>query len=123
MPKILLVEDDPLVQMTTKIMLNKLGCEIDTFSTGNEALEKAKNSNDYILFLVDVGLPDISGVEVIKKIRENKGAEATIIAVTGYTDDKTKQECLDAGVTEVLHKPILLDGFKDLLKRYKIIED
>jgi CheY-like chemotaxis protein len=120
MLKVLLVEDDKLVQIATKAMLARLKCEVDVCSNGQEAINKLDN-NDYDIFLVDIGLPDISGVEVIRKTRDKKGSDAIIVAVTGYTDDQTSKECAIAGVTEVLYKPVMMDGFKDLFERYMLI--
>lgn len=119
MAKILMVEDDATVLAVAKYTLNKLGCETIQVENGTDALEKAKQDN-FDIYLVDVGLPDISGIEVIRTIHESKN-NAVIIAVTGYTDDETKNACLAAGAKEVLHKPVLLNGYKALLTRHNVI--
>lgn len=120
MAKALLVEDDSAAQIVTKMMLTRFGCEVDIASSGNEALDKSKCNSDYAIYFVDLGLPDMSGMELIKAIRQVKGDALPIIAVTGYTSDSKMQACLDAGATEIMHKPVIMENFKEVLVRYKL---
>jgi CheY-like chemotaxis protein len=121
MPKVLLVEDDLTIQMANKLLLSELGCQVVVADTGMLGIERVKSGEEYDIYFVDLGLPDILGYEVLSGIRQEKGEDIPVIAITGYTGDAQKEKCLEAGATEVLHKPVLVDGFKEVLKRYKVI--
>lgn len=116
-PKILFVEDNFAIQKGTKNLLNLLGCEVDIVNCGYSALEK--NILDYDLILLDMGLPDISGIEVCKKVR-SRYRYSSIPPIIAYTAcGKTiKQACHDAGIKECVVKPSSLGGLASLLKRH-----
>lgn len=111
MIKILLVEDDPIVMMVHHAMLTEKGYAPKQAITGTEALSLSQNGYDVIW--MDLGLPDISGTEVVAKIREweqtHQRAPAYIIAVTAYTGETLEQTCLEVGINYVAHKPLNTD--------------
>lgn len=115
-PNVLLVEDDPIVQYVHKKMLTDLGCEVCTASHGHEAITTLNNHD---IVFVDINLPDISGFEVIKSIRQhNHTSKIPIIALTVYTGKEEKSACLKAGANEFASKPISQNHLKKLLLRY-----
>ncbi len=111
--KALLVEDDLIVQRIHKSMLTELGCEVDTAACGLDALKMVK---DHDILFVDIGLSDITGFEVIKSIRANKAIP--IIALTGYTGEKERNKCIDAGANKVVDKPVSLDSLQTILLNF-----
>lgn len=121
-PRILLVEDELIVQKVHRIKLEKLGCIVDVATNGIKALELYKNG--YNLILLDCGLPDISGIDVGKIIRQYEQEHSLIhvpmVMVTAYIDDeKLQQECNNAGINELITKPIKEDvQWETLLKRW-----
>lgn len=120
LPRVLLVEDDDLIQIIHRNMLVSLGCEVEIASSGQEALAKIENSYD--LICMDVGLPDMSGIDVIAQIRNHESSErhVPILVMTAYTNEGTKKECIDAGANTVIYKPvpkeILIPFLDDYLK-------
>ena len=118
---ILVVEDNAVAAMALTIALKPLHCEVDVAENGKIALNKA-TKNSYSLILMDVGLPDFSGIEVTKKIRalpDNKKSKVPIVAQTGHANNqKMVQECLDAGMQEVLAKPVSTSLLESIFKRY-----
>lgn len=100
---ILLVEDEPIVQTVHSAMLKKLGYAVDIAKNAEEAINMSKNSYD--LIFMDVGLPDISGIQAAKKIREQQNT-TPIVALTAYPLSEVKEECLAAGINEIATKPI-----------------
>jgi two-component system, OmpR family, aerobic respiration control sensor histidine kinase ArcB len=106
---VLIVEDSTPAAMALRIALKLFKCSSDVATTGQQAVDHAK-LNYYDLILMDVGLPDFSGIEATKKIRglkDTKKADVSIVAVTGHANDPEKRkECLDAGMNDVLSKPI-----------------
>lgn len=106
--RILLVEDNALNQKVFKIMLEDLGCIVDIASTGTEALAKLRGSYD--LVLMDVGLPDISGLEVTRTYIDDMSTPENrmpVLALTGHALAEDKQMCMEAGMDDYLIKPLL----------------
>ncbi|MBO7701064.1 MAG: response regulator transcription factor [Eubacteriaceae bacterium] len=104
--KILVAEDDRAVSNLISTSLKAAGYRIITVYNGNEAVTgTASHSPDIIL--LDLGLPDIDGIEVIKKIRG--WTETPIIVISARTDDPDKIEALDAGADDYLTKPFSVD--------------
>lgn len=108
--KVLMVEDDPVIQYIHKKMLDQFKCIVDVVSNGRDAL-KIIDAHD--LVLVDINLPDISGFEVIKTIREK--SNVPIIALTVHTGKKEKQASLKAGANKFICKPVSLNQLRGLL--------
>jgi CheY-like chemotaxis protein len=119
--KVLLVEDDLIVQRVHQLMLVKLGCQVDIASNGNEALKKVDESHYEVVF-VDIGLPDISGFDLIQQLRKDYLCmkDVPIFALTGYAGVKENQACMAAGATDVAHKPIISSTLRELLERHKV---
>lgn len=115
-PHILLIEDDPIVQYIHKKMLEDLGCNVDVASSGLDAMQQLKHHD---IVFVDISLPDISGFEVIKMIRENNHhSKRPIVALTAYNGIEEKTACLKAGANAFKNKPISQITLKKLLGRY-----
>lgn len=116
-PKVLLVEDEPIIQKVHCLMLEKIGCDVDIASNGCEALKKSKNTYDIIF--MDIGLPDITGIEVSHHLRarEHKHhlSATPIIAVTAFCLDDVREDCLRVGVNQLLAKPIDMKVFKQII--------
>lgn len=115
--KVLIVEDNNELQRVFKRFLTILNCHnIDVAPTGKDALSLfAKNK--YALVFLDVGLSDINGIEVCKRMRQKEGDMLTpIIAVTAY--DIAKQECFEAGVNDFAVKPVLFEHMQYFIIRW-----
>ena len=114
-PRILLVEDNIFSQKVTKVMLQGLGCEIDYASSGAEALDLTYRKYDVIF--MDLGLPDIDGIEVVKKIRHsnNCNRHVFICALTAHASEEEKEKCLEVGMNEFLTKPARLEEFQRII--------
>lgn len=119
--KILIVEDNPLAARAVQSSINRLGYGSDNAENGAQAVQRA-GSKDYDLILMDIGLPDIDGIEATKQIRalnHPKALQVPIIALTGHADDPQKRkESLAAGMQEVLCKPLQQQKLEELLEHY-----
>lgn len=117
-PQILLVEDNRIVQVATKAILEELGCTVDIAETSEQAVAKA--INDYQIIFMDIGLSDRDGLTTTIKIREQEGGHrhATIIALTAHVTEKDKKYCEQAGMDDFLKKPASVEDFKNILLRY-----
>ncbi|MCP4594777.1 MAG: response regulator [bacterium] len=101
---ILLVDDAEDVLRLTGHFLSKAGAKVVTAKRGFQAL-KLVAEQDFDLILLDVEMPGVSGPEVAKALRE-RGLTVPIIAYTANDDQATREECLAAGCSEVLAKPL-----------------
>lgn len=113
-PIILVVEDDKAIRKLITTTLEMEGYNYHTAENGRESiLESVSNQIDTII--LDLGLPDIDGVEIIKKIRE--WSNIPIIVVSARSEDKDKIEALDAGADDYLTKPFSVE---ELLARLRV---
>lgn len=93
--KILLVDDDKFLLDMYLLKFKKSGLEIDTASNGVSALDKIKSGTDYDIVLMDIIMPGMDGLELLKNIREQKLlAKSTIIMLTNQADDEGKAKAL-----------------------------
>lgn len=119
MIKVLIVEDDPMVLEVNKEYLSKLDNFqlVTSAKNGKMALEKIK-TEAIDLVLLDVYLPDMSGVELLKKIRK-LNMPIDVITVTAARDSETVHRLFRLGVIDYLVKPFRYDRFKSALKNYE----
>ncbi len=118
--KVLVVEDNALAARTVQNLLLKFDCEIDVASTGKQALDYAEN-NDYQLIFMDIGLPDQTGLDVtvaIRKFPDKKKASIPIVALTGHVGNERKQECIQAGMNDMLSKPLTPESARKTLENF-----
>ena len=113
---ILVVEDDAPVRNLIGTTLKTHGYDYMTATNGENAVMQASSHNPDIV-LLDLGLPDIDGVDVIKKIRT--WSEMPIIVISARTEDKDKIDALDAGADDYLTKPFSVE---ELLARIRVTE-
>jgi PAS domain S-box-containing protein len=103
--RILIVDDNVDAAISLQILLNSLGHETAVAHGGMEALATARNFKPDVV-LLDIGLPDIDGYDVARRLRSQKAhAHVRIVAVTGWGGD-AKQKALEAGFDLHLVKPI-----------------
>lgn len=111
---ILLVEDDSLLRHAFRLLLEDAGYRIHEAGTAQEAIMKARESTPDLI-LLDLGLPDAPGLDVARTVRLHEPTQDTpIIALTGRVGADEKRECMAAGCTSYLTKPI---EPKELIRR------
>lgn len=104
--KILLVDDQELNRDVLAHRLTKNGYNITSVTNGYEAIELL-DKKLFDLVLLDIMMPDISGIDVLKKIRsEKKHSNTPVVMITALEDVKTVNECIDAGADDYIMKPI-----------------
>lgn len=119
MHKILVLEDDELFLETLEDFLEEEGFLVDTAMDGEEVLTLAYE-NSYDLYLFDVNVPKLNGLELLKQLRENSDNTPTIY-LTSYKDKDTLTKGFTTGCDDYLKKPVDLDELllriNSLLKR------
>jgi DNA-binding NtrC family response regulator len=114
-PSILIVDDDEVMQETLSDVFRKRGYEIFLVSSGNEVLPVIKR-NIIDLVLLDMRLPDVDGLEVLKKIKEFD-TEILVIMMTAYSDVQTAVAAMKSGAYHYIHKPFELEELKLLIEK------
>ena len=114
MEKILIVEDDAFFREIFSDLLRDEGYHVDTATSGNEALRKL-SKNSYHLVVTDMVLQDISGLDVLSKVKQ-MDTEIEVIVVTGYGNMESAIYALKNGARDYLVKPISHDEFKHVVK-------
>ena len=112
-PHILVVEDDPAVRNLVTTALGLHGYDVEKAETGELAIMEAASRNPDLIML-DLGLPDIDGVEVIAKVRG--WSAVPIIVISARIEDSDKTGALDAGADDYLTKPFSVE---ELLARVR----
>ena len=126
---VLIVDDEQLAREHAKSVLEEVGIEAETCSSGKEALEMIKlrhaRREDYNLILVDWLMPEKDGIEVTKEIREILGDETTVIVLTAYDWYEVEDDAIKAGVDTFMSKPLastnVLYEFKQAFNRKRQI--
>jgi DNA-binding NtrC family response regulator len=114
-PSILIVDDDETMRETLSDVLRKRGYEIFSVGSGNGALSLMKKSI-IDLILLDMRLPDIDGLEVLRKIKEFD-TEILVIMMTAYSDVQTAVSSMKSGAYDYINKPFELDELKLLIEK------
>lgn len=118
--RILVVEDNKLNQRVLQMMLQDFNCQIDIANNGEEAIRLFKK-NKYHLIFMDIGLPDMDGMKLTRKLRElekNKNSVTPILALTAHVLEEDRVACLNAGASDVLLKPIMREHLVTALNQY-----
>jgi two-component system, OmpR family, KDP operon response regulator KdpE len=113
--RVLVIDDEPQILRALRINLRVRQYDVDVAATGAEALEHASRHPPDLVIL-DLGLPDLDGVEVIQGLRG--WTTAPIIVLSGRTDSTDKVEALDAGADDYVTKPF---GMEELLARMRAV--
>lgn len=115
---VLLIDDEPQIRRLLRVTLEANGYSVTDAATGQEGIVQAAQSRPEII-LLDLGLPDMEGVEVLKRIREWSRVPVVILSVRDREDDKVA--ALDTGADDYVTKPFssaeLLARLRTALRR------
>jgi len=118
--KILVAEDNLINQDIALKILEKFGCSADVVSDGKQAINALKK-NHYDLILMDVQMPVMDGISATKAIRDQSTSvlnpDIPIVAMTAYSGTNIKNELIDAGVNDIIIKPVKPDEMYKILKK------
>ncbi|TXY25470.1 response regulator [Vibrio mimicus] len=114
---ILVVEDTKTNQMVIQLLLNKMGYDVTIAENGLEAIELLEKSNAFDLVLMDISMPIMDGIMATRKIR-SQDIDIPIIALTAHTAGSDKQNCIDAGMNDIVLKPIRGKDIMNVVNRF-----
>ena len=111
---ILVVEDDAEIRLFLKTSLVADGFTVFSAVSGREARTMSAN-RPYDLFVIDLGLPDADGVDIVRSLRSR--SQVPILILSAQTDERRKIEALDAGADDYVTKPF---GIGELRARLRV---
>lgn len=106
--KILTIDDQQLILLSVEKRLTELGYEVFTANSGQSGIA-AIDTFDPDMVIVDINMPDLSGIEVIQHIRIVRKLDIPILVMSGNTNEKTILESYNLGIDDYMKKPVSLD--------------
>ena len=124
-PRILVAEDNLINQELMAAQLTILGYQADYAEDGVQALEQWQHG-DYKLLLTDIRMPEMNGYELVREIRQlevSQKRRSAVIAITANALDADVEKCFQAGVDDVIAKPVELEDLRDALEKWNPAKD
>jgi PAS domain S-box-containing protein len=118
--RILLAEDDPMIREMITKMLAHHGWQAESADNGREAVEKWESGNFDLIFM-DLQMPEMNGLEATRTIRDREdggGKHTCIIGLTAHARQEIRDDCLKAGMDQVLTKPVQLKDLYSAVQAY-----
>jgi len=119
--RVLLAEDEPMLQLVGRLQLESLGCEVVLARDGNEALRVIEEGR-LDLVLMDCQMPEVDGYEVTRRLRERERVDGVtalpVVALTSNTLPGDRKRCLDAGMNDYLPKPVPQKQLAEAIERW-----
>ena len=113
--RVLVVDDNRDAADSCAMMLELSGYQVETAYNGTRALQIGESFHPHVV-LLDIGLPDINGYEVARRIRDSAwGAELPLVAVTGWGKDEDRERAYAAGFDHHLTKPVVPDAVESVV--------
>ena len=112
-PKILLIDDEIAFVRNMSELLKRRGYEVSTTESGTEGIRLLQDNNCDVVVL-DLRMPGLSGIEVLKRIRTEKKTAPEVIILTGFATIDSASECLEYGACDLISKPVKI---QDLVER------
>ena len=113
---ILLVEDEPGIQLAIRGLLRREGHETTVASTGNQAIELLDDAV-FDLVLTDLSLPDgVSGLDVVRHVGEHRPG-TPVILITAYGSEHVARDAVEAGAFDYVPKPFNNDELRAVVQR------
>ncbi len=118
--RVLIVDDNSDAAATLSMLLQMDGHMVKTAATGASALDTFASFAPQVV-LLDIGLPDLNGYEVARRIRSSEtGRHARLFAVTGWGQAEDKRRAVEAGFDQHLTKPVDPDLLSRMLERLHV---
>ncbi len=114
---LLIIEDDPVSLDYVKEVLQPLGAALILAETGEQGIQAFNNKPDIDLILLDIRLPDIDGIKIARKIRE-QNKKIPVIAQTAHAMGGDRGKCIQAGATDYIAKPADLQDLLAIINKY-----
>lgn len=115
--KILIIDDNVVNLKVATRLLQKFNCETEEVSSGHECIDKINNGGKYDLLLMDEMMPNMSGTETMKKLKE-RGYTIPIVVLTADVEANSREKFISSGFNEYLGKPTSLKELERVLIKF-----
>jgi CheY-like chemotaxis protein len=117
---VLVIEDNADLREGLRLLLREWGYGVDLAENGLQGIARAIQTRPAVA-LVDIGLPDVDGYEVARRIRSRLGpADIYLVALTGHVEPEDRQQARDSGFDAHIPKPIPDEKLKALLDKHLV---
>ena len=117
--RVLVADDDTDTCLSVCSMLREIGVRPDWTNYGKEAVIRAKDALDsadeFRVYIIDWQMPDLNGIETVRRIRKVIGGSAPIIILTAYDWSEIEEEAREAGVTAFCSKPLFMSELRNVM--------
>src|SRR5512136_3018273 len=113
--RVIVIDDDEIMLLSCSEILTRAGFKVETFPNGEDGIRRIKEAPAALLF-VDLKMPKIDGMEVIRRVRQIDPS-MVIVVITGYATIATAVEAMKAGAYDFLPKPFTCDEFALIVNR------
>jgi CheY-like chemotaxis protein len=115
----LVAEDNPVNQTVVKLVLQRLGCNVDVVADGMATLSRVQAAS-YDAILMDIQMPGLGGLEAARRIRSLSApcSRTPIVGLTASVTVENREACFAAGMNDYLSKPLSIDALRKALGRY-----
>ncbi len=120
--RVLVVDDNPMNTKLMELMFGGIGLEIDTASSGREALNLATEKTYHIVFM-DLQMPDMDGLETTRRLLSEIPDRPIVIALTANTAESDRRMALEAGMSDFMSKPVKLAELKSLILKWQSLSE
>lgn len=114
--KILIVDDEPALARTVQQFLDHLGYSSALATDGAAALDMLIGEKDYEVVLLDINMPGLNGITVLKRLQE-EGSDTAVIMMSGHGNEELVVECMKAGAEDYIAKPFALKDMQQRIER------
>ena len=119
--RVLVADDDTDTCLSVSSMLTEIGMRSEWTVSGKEAVIRAKHAVDmgdeFYAYIIDWLMPDMNGIETVRRIRRVIGDSSPIIILTAYDWSDVEEEAKEAGVTAFCEKPLFMSQLRDILTK------
>ncbi|MEM6514961.1 MAG: chemotaxis protein CheB [Bacteroidota bacterium] len=115
--KILIAEDDSLIQLLFKVVMKKSGAELIFANNGKKALKSYKKNPDIDIVLLDIRMPEMNGIDALEEIL-NVNPDAKVIMQSAYVMADEKERCYEKGCADFLPKPVVKSTLFETLYKW-----
>jgi two-component system aerobic respiration control sensor histidine kinase ArcB len=118
--KLLVVDDNKDITDVVRFYCESKDLDCTVINTGIDGLDRIHNNNEFDLILLDLAMPEVSGLDVIKSLKdENLLEQKNIVVFTASSDPKIMEEIRNSGVKGVLKKPCSVDVLTALVEKFR----
>lgn len=115
---ILVIDDEELVTDSIRRLLKKQGYNVTIAQNGADAIDKAKVKEDgFDLIIADIRMPEMDGIEIIKRIRGILKKSVPEILITGYASEDSLKQAQKLKVADYIYKPFDIRQFMEVVNR------